>query len=103
MTSTPVRPLRQRTIGILGGMSNQATGEYYRLLNESLNARLGGWDNGEIVVALVDGSEATLKRYYREGDGRVRLQPANAAMQPIYVPAESLEIQGRVLAIMRKY
>ncbi len=59
--------------------------------------------NGEIVVALVDGTEATLKRYYHEPDGRVRLQPANAAMQPIYVPAESLQIQGRVLAIMRKY
>ncbi len=59
--------------------------------------------NGEIVVALVDGTEATLKRYYHEPDGRVRLQPANAAMQPIYVPAESLQIQGRVLAVMRKY
>lgn len=59
--------------------------------------------NGEIVVALVDGTEATLKRYYHEPDGRVRLQPANAAMQPIFVQAESLQIQGRVLAIMRKY
>lgn len=59
--------------------------------------------NGEIVVALVDGTEATLKRYYHEPDGRVRLQPANSAMQPIYVNPESLQIQGRVLAIMRKY
>ncbi len=50
MSSGPNRPLRQRTIGVLGGMSNQATGEYYRLINERLNARLGGWDNGEIVV-----------------------------------------------------
>ena len=48
------RPLRQRTIGVLGGMSNQATGEYYRLINERLNARLGGWDNGEIVVVSVN-------------------------------------------------
>ncbi len=59
--------------------------------------------NGEIVVALVDGTEATLKRYYHEPDGRVRLQPANSSMQPIYVNPESLQIQGRVLAIMRKY
>jgi len=59
--------------------------------------------NGEIIVALVDGAEATLKRYYPEADGRVRLQPANAAMAPIYVDPENLEIQGRVLAIMRKY
>ncbi len=54
MRSEPKRPLRQRTIGVLGGMSNQATGEYYRLINERLNARLGGWDNGEIVVVSVN-------------------------------------------------
>jgi len=59
--------------------------------------------NGEIVVALVDGTEATLKRYYLESDGRVRLQPANSSMEPIYVNPESLQIQGKVLAVMRKY
>lgn len=59
--------------------------------------------NGDIVVALVDGAEATLKRYYAEPDGRVRLQPANAAMEPIFVDPASLQIQGRVLAVMRKY
>jgi len=59
--------------------------------------------NGEIVVALVDGSDATLKRYYAEADGRVRLQPANSAMSPIFVNPEALQIQGRVLAVMRKY
>jgi repressor LexA len=59
--------------------------------------------NGDIVVALIDGSEATLKRYYLEADGRVRLQPANATMGPIYVDPSTLDIQGRVLAVMRKY
>jgi repressor LexA len=59
--------------------------------------------NGDIVVALVDGAEATLKRYYSEPDGRVRLQPANASMAPIFVNPASLQIQGRVLAVMRKY
>jgi repressor LexA len=59
--------------------------------------------NGEIVVALVDGSDATLKRYYMEPDGRVRLQPANSSMAPIFVHPGNLQIQGRVLAIMRKY
>ena len=54
MSFEPTRPLRQRSIGVLGGMSNQATGEYYRLLNERLNARHGGWDNGEIVVVSVN-------------------------------------------------
>jgi repressor LexA len=59
--------------------------------------------SGEIVVALVDNAEATLKRYYRESDGRVRLQPANSDMQPIFVDPAQLQIQGRVLAVMRKY
>ena len=58
--------------------------------------------NGEIVVALVEGAETTLKRYYDEG-GRVRLQPANAEMPPIYVEKSNLEIQGKVLAVLRKY
>jgi repressor LexA len=59
--------------------------------------------NGEIVVALVDGSETTLKRYYAEPDGRIRLQPANSEMAPIFVDPPQLQIQGRVLAVMRKY
>lgn len=59
--------------------------------------------NGDIVVALIDGSEATLKRYFRESDGRVRLQPANSLMEPIFVEPEKLGVQGRVLAVMRKY
>ncbi len=45
------RPLKQKTIGILGGCSNIATGEYYRFLNESVNERLGGWDIAETLVA----------------------------------------------------
>ena len=58
--------------------------------------------NGEIVVALVDGSDATLKRLYKEGD-KIRLQPSNAAMQPIIVQAASVQIQGRVIGVLRKY
>ena len=60
-------------------------------------------NTGDIVVALVDGSETTLKRFYREPGGQVRLQPANSAMAPIVVPPERVQIQGRVLAVMRKY
>jgi repressor LexA len=58
--------------------------------------------NGEIVVALVDGSETTLKRLYREGE-KIRLQPSNAAMPPIIVPAQSVQVQGKVVGILRKY
>jgi repressor LexA len=59
--------------------------------------------DGDIVVALVGGSETTLKRIYRESGGYIRLQPANSTMKPIYVKAEELEIQGRLLAVLRKY
>ncbi|MCX6620628.1 MAG: transcriptional repressor LexA, partial [Acidobacteria bacterium] len=52
--------------------------------------------DGEIVVALVSGSETTLKRYFRESDTMARLQPANPEMKPIMVPLENLEVQGRV-------
>jgi repressor LexA len=54
-------------------------------------------------VALVDGTETTLKRFYKEPGDRVRLQPANATMKPIYVPASSVAIQGKVLAVLRRY
>ena len=59
--------------------------------------------NGDIVVALVSGAETTLKRFYREPDGRVRLQPANSGMAPIYVNPEDLQIQGRLISVLRKY
>jgi repressor LexA len=58
--------------------------------------------DGEIVVALVDGTDATLKRIYRDG-AKVRLQPSNAEMAPIVVPAKSVQVQGRVIGVLRKY
>jgi repressor LexA len=58
--------------------------------------------DGDIVVALVAGNETTLKRFYREGE-MVRLQPANTALEPIRVPARDVQIQGRLLAVLRKY
>ena len=59
--------------------------------------------DGEIVVALVEGRETTLKRIYHEPGGRIRLQPSNSSMQPIIVDARDVQIQGRVLAVLRKY
>ncbi|MCA9510048.1 MAG: transcriptional repressor LexA [Myxococcales bacterium] len=58
--------------------------------------------NGETVVALVGGSEATLKRFYRRGD-RVRLVPANADMAPIEVAAADVEIRGVLRGLLRSY
>ena len=57
--------------------------------------------NGEMVVANVNG-EVTLKRLYREGE-RVRLQPANATMSPIYAPARDVAVQGVVVGLMRRF
>jgi repressor LexA len=70
----------------------------YVLIERSSEAR-----DGDIVVALVDGSETTLKRFYREPGDKVRLQPANSSMNPIYVPRSALQIQGKLLAVLRKY
>ena len=58
--------------------------------------------NGETVVALVEGTEATLKRFYRDG-ARVRLVPANATMDPIEVHAADLEIRGIVRGLIRSF
>ena len=59
-------------------------------------------DNGEMVIALVGGTDVTLKTFYREGE-RVRLQPANPAMQPIVLDASHVQIQGVVIGVMRRY
>ena len=68
------------------------------LLDRSAQVR-----DGDIVVALVAGAETTLKRFYRESGEMVRLQPANSALRPILVPSKDVRIQGRLLAVLRKY
>jgi repressor LexA len=69
----------------------------YVLVERTSTAR-----EGEIIVALVRGAETTLKRYYLEGS-MVRLQPSNVEMDPIYVPAAQVAIQGKVLGVLRRY
>lgn len=59
-------------------------------------------ENGETVIALIGGQDATLKKLYREGD-HVRLQPANAEMKPIYAQASEVQIRGVVVGVMRKF
>jgi repressor LexA len=60
-------------------------------------------DNGETVIALIDGSTATVKRYYREPDGWIRLQPANPTMSPIRAHENDVLIQGVVVGVIRRY
>lgn len=69
----------------------------YVLVEKTESAR-----DGEIVVALVEGTDATLKRLYRQG-ADIRLQPSNINMKPIVVPAKSVQVQGRVIGVLRKY
>jgi repressor LexA len=68
------------------------------IINERRSA-----DNGETVIALIDNNAATVKKIYRERDGRIRLQPANDAMLPIYVHENDVTIQGVVVGVLRKY
>lgn len=60
-------------------------------------------ENGQIVVALIDNGFATLKTFYREKNGKIRLQPANDKMQPIIVEADNCKVQGVVTGIVRRY
>jgi repressor LexA len=60
-------------------------------------------DNGQMVVALVDGEAATVKKLYREPGNRIRLQPANERMDPIVLDARQVQVQGVVVGVIRKY
>ena len=57
--------------------------------------------NGEIVVALVDNGDATLKRLQKNKDGTVSLIPANPTLKPMIYSAERVQIQGRLLGLLR--
>ena len=70
----------------------------YVVIRERQNA-----DNGEMVIALINNSSATVKKFYRERDGRIRLQPANDTMEPIYIHENDVTIQGIVIGVLRKY
>ena len=58
--------------------------------------------NGEMVIALLEGTEVTLKKFYRE-NGHIRLQPANDAVAPIIMRADRVQLQGVVVGVMRRY
>jgi repressor LexA len=60
-------------------------------------------EDGQMVVALVSGEAATVKKLYRERGGRIRLQPANPTMEPILVDAADVKVQGIVVGVIRKY
>ena len=59
-------------------------------------------ENGEMVIAMLNGADVTLKKLYRE-QGRIRLQPANPSVPPIIAPADQVQVQGVVVGVMRRY
>ncbi len=73
------------------------TGDYVVVTEKDLPS------NGDMVIAVLNGGEATLKRYYKEKD-HIRLQPSNSTMEPIIVkPGTPIEVQGIVIGLIRKY
>jgi repressor LexA len=59
--------------------------------------------NGEMVVALVGGDSATVKKFYRETGGKIRLQPANVTMPPMFYREHEVMVQGIVIGVIRRY
>lgn len=106
----------RETLGVPTHLLGRRSGDHYVLevvgdsmIEEGIHE--GDWvvvsrrdqaEPGEMVVALVEDSEATLKRFYPEGD-QVRLQPANPAMEALYVPSSDVRVQGIVVGLMRKF
>jgi len=70
----------------------------YVIVEDRTSAR-----DGEMVIALLQGENVTLKKLYREGGGKVRLQPANSRMKPIFVDQDDVRVQGVVIGVLRKY
>lgn len=60
-------------------------------------------ENGDMVVALIGGDSATVKKFYRERSGRIRLQPANPTMEPFFYDEGEVEVQGIVVGVIRKF
>ena len=59
--------------------------------------------DGDVVVALLNGEFATLKSFYKDSGGKVRLQPANSTMDPIYEDSRNVQVQGKVTGVIRRY
>jgi repressor LexA len=87
-------------VGVLTVMGDSMIDEHIRDGDLVVYERRANARNGDTVVALIAGEEATLKKFYREKN-RIRLQPANTKYEPIYV--RDVEIQGVVIGVIRRY
>ena len=99
-----ISPDLQRRHGKLFGLAIKGTSMIDALIDDGdvvIVKPANNADNGEMVVAwLKEEEEATLKKFYAEGD-RVRLQPANSTMEPIYCSADNVEVHGKVVYVIR--
>ena len=104
--SIEVSPDLTRRFGKLYGLAVKGTSMIDALIDDGdvvIIQPVRQAENGDMVVAwLKREEEATLKKFYLEGD-RVRLQPANSTMSPIYSPADNVEVRGKVVEVIRKY
>lgn len=99
----PADLLGRGTHYVLKVSGDSMTGEYIADGDFVVVREAADVENGELTVALVDEENATLKRLYREADGRVRLQPSNPAFPPIMVEPGRVRVRGVVVGVMRKY
>src|SRR5277367_506226 len=96
---------RSRSIDVLPPRSSKKGADRLPLLGRIAAGKpVEAIENAESISlnAIIDGTDATLKRFYREGS-MIRLQPSNTEMAPIYAPAANVSIQGKVLGVLRKY
>jgi repressor LexA len=113
----PIEAIQEReTLGVPEDMIAGSTSEHYVLRvrgSSMIDEQIRDGDyvivqsretahNGEMVIALIDGENATMKKFYSEG-GRIRLQPANQALDPMYFEADRITIQGVVIGVIRRY
>ena len=101
-----IAPELQRRYGKLFGLTVAGTSMIDALIDDGdvvIIQPAARAENGDTVVAWIKSEEeATLKKYYAEGE-RVRLQPANSQMDPIYCAADDLEVRGKVVSVIRKF
>jgi repressor LexA len=113
----PIEAIEDReTLGVPEDMIAGSTAEHYVLRvrgSSMIDEQIRDGDyvivqsreiahNGEMVIALIDGENATMKKLYKE-DGQIRLQPANQALDPMYFDADRVTIQGVVIGVIRRY
>ena len=99
----PQEFLRSRETFVLRVKGSSMSDEQMRDGDYIIVERRSTAENGEMVVALINGTDATVKKFFREPDGNIRLQPAHPDLAPLILREEEVEIRGVVVGLLRKY